>query len=199
MYIIGLKYFTEEELKVLLKTIKKSKSRHSERDLVLVKIAYYCGLRSSEVGLLTPNRYNPLTKELYCERLKGSINNTLVLDDNTNRLLTKYIKKHQIKNDEPIFSSQKGNPINRRTLNSMMKRYCIESKVIIDPSKHKFHTLKHSCGTHLANQGLSALQIRAWLSHSSISSSLIYISHTSKQHQLLLDKLKESGGLVKVE
>lgn len=119
-----IKYFSQIELKKLFNAIEKSKFIRSNipegkkdksegnhlgysgklwlRDLCIFKIAYRCGLRASEVGLIKLFNYNNNLGQLYCQRLKNSNNNSIKLDDmnrgigELSRLLNKYIKEYNI-------------------------------------------------------------------------------------------------------
>ncbi len=67
-----IKYYTQEELEKLFKAVKKSNSKYWLRDYCIFRTTYRCGLRASEVGLLSLGDYNRQTGELYCKRLYGS-------------------------------------------------------------------------------------------------------------------------------
>jgi integrase/recombinase XerD len=76
------KYYSHNELENLFNAIKREavpkkyiqnkNYKDWERDLCIFKIAYWCGLRASEVAMITVDDFNPLRNELYCRRLKGS-------------------------------------------------------------------------------------------------------------------------------
>lgn len=182
-----IKYFTNDELKKLFKAIKEV-SKHPERDEAIFKVAYYCALRASEVGLLNIDDFNTNKNEIYCRRLKGSNNNTIrIVDSDVLRALKRHIR---VKNPEDvIFKSQKGNPISRKMLDLLMKKYC-EAAGIKDVSKWHFHTLKHTRAIDLAELGLDLKEIQYWLGHKEISNTQIYYQFTSSQYELLYKKLK---------
>lgn len=48
-----------------------------------IKGCFLCGLRASEVGLITTDDYNSSNRNIYCRRLNGSNNNTMRLDMET--------------------------------------------------------------------------------------------------------------------
>jgi type 1 fimbriae regulatory protein FimB len=192
----SIKYFTQEELRRLLKVINASGDRHALRNYVAFRIAYRCALRASEVGLLKLEYYNKAKGELYCRRLKGSWNNTISLDKETIRSLNKYIKEYQLSNgDELLFKSQESKALSRKTLDYLMKRYC-ELAIINDRTKWHFHTLKHSIAVHLAESNLDIKELNFWLGHKSLNSTLWYFQFTASQHKLMLDKIKINNMLV---
>lgn len=191
-----IKYFTQDELKRLFKTIQESNDRHALRNLCIFRVAYRCGLRASEVGLLKLEYYNKLKGELYCKRLKGSWNNTIALDKETTKVLNRYIKEYGIKEEaELLFKSQEQKPISRKTLDYLIKRYCKIAK-IKDKSKWHFHCLKHSIAVHLAESDLDIKEVKFWLSHKSVNSTLCYFQFTSSQQKTMLEKLERHNMLV---
>jgi len=191
-----IKYFTQDELKRLFKTIQKSNDRHALRNLCIFRVAYRCGLRASEVGLLKLEYYNKSKGELYCKRLKGSWNNTIALDKETSKVLNRYIKEYGIKQEvEFLFKSQEQKPISRKTLDYLMKRYCKMAK-IKDKNKWHFHCLKHSIAVHLAESDLDIKEVKFWLSHKSVNSTLCYFQFTSSQQKTMLEKLERHNMLV---
>ena len=191
-----IKYFTQNELKRLFNAIKNSGDRHALRNLCIFRVAYRCGLRASEVGLLKLEYYNKLKGELYCKRLKGSWNNTIALDKETTKVLNRYIKEYGIKQEvEFIFKSQEQKPISRKTLDYLMKRYCKMAK-IKDKNKWHFHCLKHSIAVHLAESDLDIKEVKFWLSHKSVNSTLCYFQFTSSQQKTMLEKLERHNMLV---
>lgn len=191
-----IKYFTQAELKKLFKVIEQSAGKYSLRDLLIFRLAYRCGLRATEIGLITLQNYNKNTKELYCKRLKGSLSNTIRLDAETNRIINKYIKEFgPFAETEPLFYSQKGGPISRKTLDLLIKKYCVNAK-LQDNSKWHFHTLKHSCAVHLAESGLDVKELQNWLGHKSINNTLVYFRFTTVQQEVMYKKLEKNNFFV---
>ena len=191
-----IKYFTQQELKKLFRTIEKSDYRHKTRDLAMFRVAYRAGLRASELGLIQLQHYNKLTGELYCTRLKNSWNNTIRLDKDTQKALDKHIKTYGITSStQLIFTSQEGTPISRKTLDYWMKKYCVDAK-IDDKSKYHFHTLKHSCGVHLAESGLDIKEVNFWLAHKNIENTMVYFRFTTKQQDAMYAKLEKYSAFV---
>lgn len=191
-----IKYFTQHELRRIFREIEKSSSKHKLRDLAIIRVAYYCGLRASEVGLLRLSNYNKATGELYCIRLKGSWNNTIRLSKETIKVLEKYIKVYGlIKETDILFKSQENKPISRKTLDVLIKKYCSLAN-IEDRTKHHFHCLKHSCAVHLSESKLDIKDINAWLAHKNINNTLIYFQFTSLQQEEMYKKIEKSNLMV---
>ena len=131
---------------------------------------------------------NNSKNEIYCRRLKGSLNNTIrIVDPDILRSVKRYLRTI---NHDTMFISQKGLPISRKTLDKLMKKYCEMAK-IKDKDKWHFHTLKHTRAVNLAESGLDLKEIQYWLGHKEISNTQIYFQFTSSQYETLYKKLKK--------
>lgn len=185
----NIKFFTQDELNRLFKAINKSDDKYRTRNEAIFKIAYYCALRSSEVGLIGTDDVNLMRNEIYCRRLKGSLNNTLeIIDTDILRTLKRYIREFHP--EDILFPSRNNKPISRKTLDLLMKKYCAAAN-IKDTSKHHFHTLKHSRAVHLAELGLDLKELQNWLGHKEISNTMIYFQFTTSQQQEMYRKLRK--------
>jgi integrase len=144
-----MQFLTQEELKRLLAAIKDHK-----RDKVLFLLAYRRGLRASEIGLLQRTDVDLTQGRITIRRLKGSLS---PLQADVIKLLRSYLRSRM--DDSPyLFISNRGVPIDRRTLWCAMEAY--GKKAGIPPEKRKFHNLKHSIATHLALQEQSPENFR---------------------------------------
>ncbi|MCH3964274.1 MAG: site-specific integrase [Clostridium sp.] len=191
-----IKYFTQEEATRLFKAMEKSRSKHALRDLAIFRVAYRCGLRASEIGLIKLENYNISKGEIYCTRLKGSNNNTIRLDMKTKSILDKYIHRSKLSDtSETLFQSQKNAPISRFTLDYLMKKYCRIAR-IPDKSKYHFHTIKHSTAVHLAESDMDIKELQWWLGHKSVSNTEIYFQFTTKQQEKMYEKLDKINEMV---
>lgn len=191
-----LKYFTQDELRRLFYAIETYSGHNSARDLAIFRVAYRCGLRATEISAIKFGDYNVRRSEIYCKRLKGSRNNTIRLDINTKNALEEYIKQKNIcDSDEIVFKSQKKNPISRKTLDYLMKKYCKLAK-ISDLTKHHFHTIKHTTAVHLAESEMDIKEIQWWLGHRSVKNTEIYFQFTTKQQERMYLKLEQIGEMI---
>lgn len=192
----NIKFYTQDELKRIFRAIEKSNNKHKVRDIAIFRIAYRCALRASEVGLILLEDYNKNKGEIYCKRLKGSQNNTIRLDQDTVRVLNKYIREYGKKDgNEVLFLSQENSAISRKTLDILMKRYCCQAG-IKDKQKQHFHSLKHSIAVHLAESGLDIKEVQWYLGHKSINNTLIYFQFTTSQQTDMYNKLERKNALV---
>lgn len=164
-------YLTQEELKRLLKEIT------SKRDKALVLLSYPYGLRASEVSLLRREDLDFERLKIRVTRVKGSISAEYPLRPEVAKVLKGYLRTR--KDSSPIlFLSKRGLPINRRTLDYLMKKY---GKLAgIPKEKRHFHALKHSIATHLLDAGADIMFVKDWLGHKNIQNTIVYSQLTSK-------------------
>lgn len=184
-----IKYLTQREREMLFQEIEKDTGRHALRNRALFKLSYYCALRAGEPGLLYESDLNMISSQIYCRREKNSNNNTIrILDQDVIIALTEYLQvKPLIYPKTPLlFPSQKGTPLSRQMIDSLMKKY--SKNTFIPDDKHHFHVLKHSRAVDLANLGFDLKDIQWWLGHKNISNTMIYMQFTTHQQEALYTK-----------
>jgi len=184
------KFLTLEQTSKLFKTIEKE---GSIRDLAIFNIAYFFGLRASEIGLLKIGNISASKRSIYIPRVKRGLEYTQSLDDKRKKCLFKYLETREDKYDieAPLFLSRKNQPIGRNMLYQLMKSYARKARLpewISDSSKSDsyknsgFHVLRHSIAVHLLEAELSIDYIQARLGHVNINNTMEYISLTDKVH-----------------
>lgn len=198
-----IKYLTEQQVEAVLEVAKK----HSTRDHTAMLLAYTHGLRVSEVGLLQLKWYDPNTRRIMIQRLKHGYRIQYLTSEECQKAMNKWLK---IRGEltGPLFPSQqtkiggkkaedKDTPdtkgISKNQLELLFKRYATEAGVQED--RRHFHVLRHSCATHMVEKGVPLVQIKDWLGHRNISSTVIYASVTDmtrdKTAEMFFTKDKE--------
>jgi site-specific recombinase XerD len=165
-------FLTQPELRALFRVITR------KRDRALFLVAYWHGLRASEVGLLHVGDLNFAQQRLTIHRLKRSLSGIYPLRADEVTALKVYLRER--KHPSPsLFLSQRGTPISRRQLDTLMKHYGEEAG--IPASKRHFHALKHSIATHLLDAGADLRFVQDWVGHASIKNTVIYAQLTSRR------------------
>lgn len=190
-----IKFLHPYEKAALFQVIEQDTSLHSIRNIALFYMAEYAALRASEVGMIRMNDLDLSTtvgrEKIYIKRLKHSNNNTLrILDPKVLTALVTYLDYRKLCGitSDYLFPSQKGNPISRKTLDDLMKRYCREAN--IPPEKAHFHVLKHTRAVELAELGLDTKEVQYWTGHKNIANTEIYLQFTTAQQETLYRKLQ---------
>lgn len=192
-----MKYLTNEDKKILLQEVYKTKGKHRLRNIAIFEVALYCALRVSEICTLRLDSYDKTNHSIYCHRLKGSSSNTLkIVDSHVIKALDDYMEERlQMKFDSDyLFLSQKGTPISRQRLDALIKKYC-KAAHYIHPDKWHMHVLKHTRAVDLAELQLDIDDIQFWLGHKNVQNTFKYLEYTTALRKHLFDKLSvaESG------
>jgi len=147
------------------------------RDRALFLVAYRHGLRASEVGLLRVEDVDLRTLRIMVHRLKGSHSGAHPLQADETKALKALLRERAV--PSPIlFPSRRGDPIARRTLDWLMKKYGAAAD--LPPAKRHFHCLKHSIATHLLEAGADLRFVQDWLGHSNIQNTVVYTFLTAR-------------------
>lgn len=193
-----IKYLDEKQLKNLfremknytlsMKYIDERSYRIAVRNEALFQIMYYCALRVSESTNIAMSSLNIQRSEIFCERNKNGVNNTLHIID---PYIIKILKKHiQINNPKNFLFEVSEKPISRKTVAVWIKFYCHLAKI---PSELAHcHTLRHTRAIQLAESGFDLKDLQYWLGHRDIQNTLIYFQFTAKQKNELYKKLKKA-------
>ena len=163
-------FLTQEELRKLLNVIKH------KRDRAIVLTAYRHGLRASEIGLLQRNDIDFKQGRVTIQRLKGSLSGVYPMQPDLLKLIRSYLK-NRTDASPYLFISNRGVPIDRRTLWYLIQQY--GRKAGIPDGKLKFHILKHSIATHLLDAGMDVSFVQDWIGHANIRNTMIYARLTS--------------------
>jgi len=76
-----------------------------------------------------------------------------------------------------LFISNRGVPIDRRTLWCAMQTYGAQAG--LPPEKRKFHSLKHSIATHLLDARSELKFVQDWVGHKNIQNTSKYAQLTN--------------------
>jgi type 1 fimbriae regulatory protein FimB len=154
-----MQFLTQEELKRLFSVIK------DKRDKVLFLMAYRHGLRASEIGLLQRTDVDLKQGRITIHRLKASLSGIYPLQPDVIKLVRSYLRTRTDASPY-LFISNRGVPIDRRTLWCAMQTY--GKKVGVPPEKRKLHSLKHSISTHFLDARGELKFVQDWVGHKNI-------------------------------
>jgi type 1 fimbriae regulatory protein FimB len=167
----AIRFLTLEELARLFAV-----ARASPRDRALFLIAYRHGLRASEVGLLRTDDIDFRALRIMVHRLKGSHSGAHPMQPDEVKALRAHLRGQPSPPSPVLFPSNRGDPIARRTLDWLMKRY--GEAASLPPAKRHFHCLKHSIATHLLEAGADLRFVQDWLGHANIQNTVgLYIPY----------------------
>lgn len=176
------KYLTEAELKRLLAAIR------DPRDKAIFTVAYWRGLRASEVGKLQLTSWQQEENRMYIERLKGSSAGEYPLSPEETKSLRAWVKIRG-KKPGPLFISRQGRGIGRKMLDVLMRKY--SALADIPAWLRHFHVLKHSCGTHRIGDGEDIYVVKDWLGHREVKSTEVYAQFRNKDRDEAASRVYE--------
>lgn len=169
-------YLTVSEKDALFKVIT------SVRDTAIFRVVYQRGLRSGEVGMLKLSDWNEKEGKLFVRREKGSESREYTLFPLEARTLRAWLKLRG-REPGPLFPSRQkragGLGIHRNQLFRLFRKYC--KLAGIRPEKQHMHVWRHSCGTHMSDNGNSADVIQDHLGHLSANATSTYVHFSQRR------------------
>jgi len=182
-----IKYFTKEEMQILLRLPDISRSI-GQRDLILMSVLYSSGARAQEICDLKTSDIvfsNPMTVKLTG---KGNKSRIVTIPDNCACLLKKYFDvrnfhTHTRNSDiRYVFSSQTHDKMSISCVEEIVKKYVKQAKQrhsnLFCQSSYSPHSFRHSIAVHMLESGVPLPAIQAFLGHAAISTTMIYVSVT---------------------
>ena len=181
---------TQGEVTHLLKHVKKGRYRS------VLTTMYLCGLRISEVVSLKPEHINGQRRIVRIENSKGGKSREIPLCEEHYHKLRKHWSYHR--NKEWLFPAkvnlgtgaslydrlQKSEKhIEVATLRQVFNKTAKECGLKDRHDKLTPHTLRHSYATHLIEQGACIRAVSAYLGHSSLETTMIYLHMTQVSEQ----------------
>ncbi len=176
-YTIPRNIANEKAINRAYKRLRESSCITEKRDLVIIDLAYSCGLRRCELHRLDIDDIN-IDEEVIKVVGKGSKERVVPIGENTLNILLDYvfyirpwlIKKRKIK---ALFVSwnKGGRRMHRGSINKafmrMRKKYQLDNT--ISP-----HALRHAFATHLLKNGAPVQDVSKMLGHEKLETTQIY-------------------------
>lgn len=161
----------------------KYKEDIKERNVLMLKILMYLGLRVSELIYLKKD-------DITIENNKVKFN--IIGKGNKQRLLyvtLSHIESHMIKYEKMrkesvegyYFTTNKGTQINDRYINTIVSSTLLEAGIEVT-KKSSVHMLRHSVASYLKHTlKLDNASISKWLGHEDIKTTMIYLHYTEQE------------------
>lgn len=183
------------EQKYIDSLTSKVNSRYRIRDVLIIALMSYCGLRVSEVHELNlaDFSYNASEQSFLSVLGKGRKWRVIPLPDSIAQLLHQYLQERiapRSAKEQALFISRLGRRISRRAI-----QYIVENALsslqhanpVLRNQKFSAHKLRHSFATNLLETGQVDLRtLQELLGHSDISTTQIYthVSNKAKQRAM---------------
>lgn len=166
------KYLTGEEVTCLLHTVALNMT--SCRDYCMISLAFWHGLRVSELVSLRLEDYDPLSQCIHIRRLKGGFSTTQPLHPEGVSLLHHWLheRRRWAGQEQPwLFLSRQGGKLSRQRFYQLLRTY---GQIAQLPLPINPHMLRHACGYALAERGNDTRLIQDYLGHRNIRHTVLY-------------------------
>jgi len=140
-----------------------------QENLDLVALLYETGGRLTEITKMRWSQVDFAAGTVYMRRLKGSVSNTINM---TRRMREVFLRRRGLDKGEFVFDSKvqtDSNP-NNRWFNGAVDRAGLDQS----EGTITLHTLRHSKAVHLLKRGLGLLELKTFLGHKTIQSTMVY-------------------------
>ncbi|MGB3208431.1 MAG: site-specific integrase [Crinalium sp.] len=174
---LSQKILGEDVVKAMIAT------ESNQRNVLILKVLYYGGLRVSELAGLT-------WEDLQGDRItvfgKGSKTRVVRLTPSLSTELQNY--RNNASNDEPIFCSRKGKGkgfLSREYLTNLVKK---AAKRVGASDAVSAHWLRHAHASHSLDKGCPISLVQATLGHSNVATTSKYLhAKPNESSSLFLD------------
>ena len=149
------------------------------RHLALLSLMYDSACRVQEIiGLNVMDFHAGQCCRIYVHG-KGNKYRSIPLLSETEKIVSKYIKRFCLMPDSPLFCNKNGEQLTRQGIRYIMQKYSKMANEnmpgIIEGSAYP-HILRHSKATHLVNSGVNIYNVRDFLGHESVATTQIYLT-----------------------
>lgn len=152
------------------------------RDKAILELFYSSGLRNTELRLLTVTDIDLAARTVRIRFPKGGpkggeVNEMVPMGTVATNYLEEYIRHARpklLKNEleETLFLNYEGRPLGREFPPRMVQKYAKIAKI---NRKTDAHTIRHTCGTHLHDNGADIRAIQELLRHKSLDTTQVYV------------------------
>ena len=175
-----LSYFSKEEIQRLLDSIHLD-CTHGKRDLVILSILVYLGLRVNDVANLKFSSLDWNNNTINITQLKTNNLVTLPLLDNVKIPLIDYIKNERCpkSSDEDYVFISTYAPFNKLATSSFQRivnKYMDRAGIDYSTRHHGPHALRHSLATNLMNNNVPISAISSILGHANTRTTEVYLT-----------------------
>ena len=153
----------------------------------MLTLLYSAGLRKMELLQIKPQEIDSQRMVVNVTQGKGRKDRQTILSPKTLILLREYFKIERPRTYLFEPSGQKGKMISDRTLDHIVKQSAKRAGISKNVSAH---TLRHSFATHLLEAGVNLRLIQAFLGHTSLKTTSIYLHLTNVNPRNIISPLE---------
>mgnify|MGYP001293742355 CR=1 FL=1 len=189
---------TDQQLKIVFKTILGSGSVHTDRNYLIIVLSHLCGLRAKELASLKVSDVMVGGKVVDTLRLIGSytkgnkhrdipLNNHKVINAIENHITNQMeVRGRFLEPTNPLFRSQKGRFFSPNSMVRLIKRIYVNAGFRNASS----HSGRKKFATTLIEQGADINCVKLLMGHSSIQTTALYCSPSPKRLANLMSSVQ---------
>ena len=158
-------------------------SNEDERLKLIMETLAKTGARASELKYITAE-----SLKNGCARVfNKSKERTIIIPRKLCIKLKDYYRKKNVKANDPIFTTRKGTPIDRKQLWQMMKR--LSEKAKVDKAKVFPHNLRHLFAREFYRATHDIVKLSSILGHCNIETTRIYAKETEDECRMEMERI----------
>jgi len=168
-----IRWLTKDELARFFAALNPERSKDPvikafrQDNFDLARLLYETGTRFVEMAGLQWRQVDLQKGLLHVERMKGSVNGVVFLTPVMREI---FERRKGFEKKEFVFST-KQRPHNERWVATAVKRAELDETA----GKVTLHTLRHSKAVHLLQDGMNLLEVKTFLGHKDINSTMVYV------------------------
>ena len=159
-----------------------------QRDRLMFQLMLRYGLRVQEVRDLELKHLKLEDNSLYIRRVKRGMSQYYPLRKDDMRLIERWIKTRakMTYNDSPyLFITAKSGQLSSQLPLKLFEKYSKEAGI----EGHSCHSLRHSCAVNLLDGNVDLYDVKMWLGHSNISSTMEYLKIGTLKKKLRMSQI----------
>ena len=186
-----IKFMTRAQQGNFLQAIDRSSQSMKVRDRIYFTFCLRYGLRASEGRFLKLSHLKLEQNSVYIPRLKGSVSQFYPLREDDKKLLEKWLKirsKMKHSDSDFLFITDRTPSWSRQLPIKLFERYARLAGI----EGHTCHSCRHSTAVNLLDREVDLFDIKSWLGHKSIQSTMVYLQLGTVKTRQRLNHIVES-------
>lgn len=162
------------------------------RDRLLFDLIYRFGLRRREASLIEVDDVSLENETIWVRRLKRGISAGYRLHPRTLALLHAYLPLRDWGANRFLFQSpnRRAKALSPSFIYQRFRAYATAAE--LPENRRHVHVFRHSIAVHFMNEGLDSSDVKDWLGHRSLTSTMIYAQVTNKRRDQTYSRLIQS-------
>lgn len=166
---------SQDDAKLLMDGLKDNTCISEPRDTAFVELIYALGLRISEACDLTCGDVDLQGRKVRINGAKGGKDRVLPIGQKQVRLLRPLMSHRSA--DTPVFRNHVGKALNHKSGGKIIK----DAAARVGLKNVTAHTLRHSCATHMLENGADIRVIQVFLGHENLATTERYTHVNTKR------------------